>query len=286
MNMAIIMQCHRNPEQINKIIDFFDDNEIDIYIHIDKKSNIKKYIKKNKNVNILNNSEDVRWGQYSQVKATLNLIRSVNESKKKYKYIHFISGQDYPIKSLKYIKDFFEKSKVQYIQYYEFPNCELVKEGHDRYEVYYPQWMIDRPKSIIKKIIRVVYREFVLRSKILKRDISKMPKFYGGSSWFSITGDCAEYILKFIDENKEINKFFRNSIYSDEMFFQTIILNSKYKKDVVNDNLRYIDWSEGKESPKSLGKEDIDCAINTSNIFARKIEDLDIIKYIDSKILE
>lgn len=285
MSMAIIIQCHRNSDQVNKIIDFFDDKEIDIYVHIDKKSDIKEFIKKNKNVSILDNSINVKWAQYSQVKATIDLMTAVKESGKKYKYIHFISGQDYPVKTLSYIKDFFDNSQKQYIEYFTFPNNDLVTKGYDRYQVYYPQWIIDRPSCKFKRIIRGVYRECILKSKFLKRNISDMPKFYGGSCWFSITGDCAEYILEYVNENKRFNEFFKNSIYSDEMFFQTIILNSVYKDDVVNDNLRYIDWSEKKGSPKSLGEIDIDYAIKSTDIFARKIEDISIMEYIDSQFL-
>lgn len=282
--MAIIMQCHRDIELINKIIDFFYDGDIDIYIHVDKKSTIKNKINRTNNVFILDNSIDVRWARYSQVEATLSLMRSVENSGKKYKYIHFISGQDYPIKSIKYIKNFFEKTNKQYLEFFKFPNEELVKNGYDRYEVYYPQWIIDRPRCYWKRILRVIYREVILTSKILKRNLKIIPEVYGGSCWFSITGECMSYILNFIDNNKAYEKFFKNSIYADEMFFHTIILNSKYKKDIVNNNLRYLDWSEAKESPKVLSESDIDLAINSNNIFARKIEDINILKYIDKKL--
>lgn len=286
MKMAIIMQCHRNSDQVNRIIDFFNDKDIDIYIHIDKKSNIQQEIKKRDNVFILNNSIDVRWARYSQVEATLCLMKQVQLSKKTYKYIHFISGQDYPVKSIEYIKEFFENNNNQYVNYFEFPNNELVKNGIDRYAVYYPQWIIDRPKCFWKRLLRVIYREIILISKIFKRNCKDMPKFYGGSSWFSITGECMEYILKFLNENMYFEKFFENSIYPDEMFFQTIILNSKYQKYVVNDNLRYLDWSQGKESPKVLENIDVEYAINSNKIFARKIEKISVIDYIDKTLIK
>lgn len=41
------------------------------------------------------------------MKAELFLLRKIVEDKKDYAYIHFFSGQDYPIKNLQYIKDFF-----------------------------------------------------------------------------------------------------------------------------------------------------------------------------------
>lgn len=79
MKMAIAMQCHANSEQINKIIEFFDDDDIDIYIHIDKKSNIKSEIVTRNNVYILDNNINVKWGQYSQVEATLELFKRIKK---------------------------------------------------------------------------------------------------------------------------------------------------------------------------------------------------------------
>ena len=112
--------------------------------------------------------------------------------------------------------------------------------------------MIDRPENMKKRIIRVAYRELILRTRIFKRKTDFIEDFYYGSAWFSITGDCMKFILSYIENNKKYIEFFKNSIYPDEMFFQTIIMNSKYSKSIVNNNLRYIDWSEKKASPKTL----------------------------------
>ena len=37
MKLAILMLCHKKPKQINKLIDALLDDDIDIYIHVDKK---------------------------------------------------------------------------------------------------------------------------------------------------------------------------------------------------------------------------------------------------------
>ena len=286
MKMAILIQCHTKSDQVNKIINFFKDEDIDIYIHVDKKSNIKLEINNNYNVYILDNSIDVRWGRFSQVEATLAMFNEVKKSKKSYNYIHLISGQDYPIKNLEYIKKFFSNIDKQFIDYVKLPYKNLTKHGEDRYKVYYPQWIIDRPKCLWKRFLRVLYREFVLRTRILERDTSNISEFYYGSQWMSITYGCMEYILEYINNNIKYYNFFKNSIYSDEMFFQTIILNSPFKNKVENNNLRYIDWSENLESPKNLQYTDIDYALKSDKIFARKINELKIINYINEKLLE
>ena len=77
MKIAFLMQCHKNSIQINRLIDKLKHSEVDVYIHIDSKSQrLREEIKRNENVHLLPNEKcvDVQWGTFSQVTATLNLI--------------------------------------------------------------------------------------------------------------------------------------------------------------------------------------------------------------------
>lgn len=282
MKMAIAIQCHANSNQINKLIEFFFDEDIDVYIHIDKKSNIKNEIIVKENVYFVDNNKDVQWGQFSQVEATLELFSKISDSNNKYDYIHLISGQDYPIKTIKEFKKFFSDNNKQYIRYTKLPTCNLSRMGKDRYEVYYPSWLIDRPSKHFKRYVRLFYREFILFTKIFKRKIDFIDDIYYGSQWFSITGECLTYILNYIKNNKKYVEFFKNSIYSDEMFFQTIIINSNFDWHIEDNNLRYIDWSEKQGSPKTLDVNDIDKALISNCFFARKIVDINVVNYIEN----
>lgn len=81
------------------------------------------------------------------------------------------------------------------------------------------------------------------------------------------------------------SNFFRNSLCADELYFHTIIMNLEYGKYVKNTNLRYIDWNNAKNgSPKMLEKSDIEKAIKSENIFARKVGNVDVIDYAYSLI--
>ena len=64
-----------------------------------------------------------------------------------------------------------------------------------------------------------------------------------GSSYWCLTRECVTYVNAFVRENPDFVDFFKHLWIPDELFFQTIILNSPFKNRVVNDNLRCIDWS-------------------------------------------
>ena len=99
MKIAFIILCHKNPNQINDLIKSISDKNIDIYIHLDKKSNIQDEIIKDKNIFILpkEKSVSVSWGSNDMIKATLKMIECIKNSNIKYDYVWLISGQDYPI---------------------------------------------------------------------------------------------------------------------------------------------------------------------------------------------
>lgn len=77
MRVAFLMQCHKNPEQINLLLDALNYPMVDVFVHVDKKSQgIRKKIKQREGVYILPAQQcvDVQWAQYSQIEATLQLL--------------------------------------------------------------------------------------------------------------------------------------------------------------------------------------------------------------------
>lgn len=279
--MAYAIQCHKNVNQVNRLIENLDNPNIDFFIHVDKKSDIINEILKKENVHILKSRIDVQWGGFSQVEATLHLFKRINKSGP-YSYIHLISGQDFPVKSKNHIQKFFQENNgKQFIEFIDLPQILL-----NRVKVYYPRFFSENGKF---GIMRGVYKRLVMNTKWFTRDISRLPTLYKGSSWFSITGDCLEYILKFIDDNEFFYTFFKNTFCGDEVFFQTILVNSPYKMQIVNDNQRYILWKEGDKSPKTLVVDDYNDIINSEKLFARKFDatkDDDILKIIEEQIKE
>ncbi|WP_010632906.1 beta-1,6-N-acetylglucosaminyltransferase [Sporolactobacillus vineae] len=277
IKMAYAIQCHKNSGQINELIKNLNDENIDFFIHVDNKSNIAKSIVKRDNVFLMKDRINVTWSGFSQVEATLGLLKMIRESNNDYDYVHLLSGQDFPIKSRYFIGQFFKNNLGKnFIEYEDFPIHIL-----QRIKVYYPKLLIGRGK--IRRLVRGLYWRLIMKTP-LTRKIDFLPRLYYGSSWFSITGECAKYILNFVDENKKYYNFFKNSFCSDETFFQTIILNSIFKTSVVNNNYRYIDWyKKGLPSPKTLTLDDYNKLSFSDDLYARKF-DADIDNQVIGKI--
>lgn len=122
--IAILIQCHKNPEQVNMILGALQHPDVDSYIHVDKKSDISSKLKISSQIHILPDEYrvDVQWATFSQVRATLNLLRHASHHGK-YEHYWFCSGKDFPIKPVDEIVQFLHsKPDTNFIQIWDSTN--------------------------------------------------------------------------------------------------------------------------------------------------------------------
>ena len=274
MKHAYLILAHNQPKLLQKLLACLDDENNDIYIHIDKKNkdidisslsgictrSIVTVIKKYK----------VQWGSMSIVKAELALLKlSVPYN---YDFYHFISGVDYPIKSQKYIQDFYEQNKGK--NFLMFCTDEMNEYHKTRYMYYY--FGVKRHNNTFTEFFYNIFNKLSLfTQKRLKIDRNKGDiKSYYGSQWCDITNNFATYLVA---NEKVIFKRFNHTYIPDESVFHSMLvyggfLNTLYSdKKISNDaNMREIDWERG--SPYTFKEEDYNMLINSNHLFARKFD--------------
>ena len=72
----------------------------------------------------------------------------------------------------------------------------------------------------------------------------------------------------FLSENPDYVRFFEHVFVPDELFFQTIIMNSELRDTVENDDLRYLDWSR-EPAPAVLTRDDLPALARRSGSSSR-----------------
>lgn len=290
MKIAFLMLAHKSPNQINMLLECLNDNDIDVYIHIDKKSNIKRDITNFSNNIYVNDNDriDIKWGSVSMVQATINLIKAMIESNKTYDYVCLISGQDFLIKDIEDLKDFLHTNYGNnYIEILNKENANYYK-YKKRVDLYYPQWMISKNKFIIllKFVYIIITGGFTKSISIFKRNKNYDLPFSFGSQWWTLQYDTVVEMYKLISQHTEYLKYYSNSLVPDESFFQTIFMMTSSSSQYV-DSLTYTDWKEQINHPKTLQKEDIEILDGiTDKFIARKFDeniDSDVIKYYHKK---
>lgn len=278
MRTAHLIIVHKNPEQIERLVKRLQHPDFDFYIHVDKKVNIKQFLNIGllKNVYFISNRVDVRWACYNTSKAILYSIVEICNSGKKYNFINHMSGQDYPLKPVEYIADFFKNnSGKEYITYRDIIHD--WKEAQMRYNrFHFINYRINGNlivgRDTFEKLASLIFG---------KRKLPYSLHPYGESSFWMLSPETALFVANRVLNDKKLTRFFSTTWCADEFVFQTIIMNSAIKSRVVNENFRYINWSEKKANPKILTLDDINELQKSSMLFARKF---DITQ--DAKILD
>ena len=275
MKHAILITAYKNYHHLEEIIQCFDDN-FELYIHLDKKSKISENeltkLKSNDAVKLVSQKYKVNWGGFYHLKSILYLTEQALKNPEN-QYFHLITGHDFPIKKASYFGEFFENNDAEYMEYYTIP-----KMGHadnnnmDRIEYFnfHDLWNSKIHKQFEK--IRLIIR---LQKRLgFKRKLSsKMPKLYGGSTYWSLSRECLEYVLEFTQKNKWVLNRFKYTLCAEEFYFQTLIMNSNFAPKVVNDNLRHIDWvARNGNNPAVLDETDFEKLEETNAVFARKFD--------------
>lgn len=240
---------------------------MNIYVHIDLKSNeiFEEDIKElnYKNIKVIR-KYDIQWGTFNHILAILDLMKL--EIKDNNTYFHIISGQDYKIKSLNYFKEHFNGNNLIYMSVTDEKH--MSEEVKNRYKV-----------GIYNSFCSLKDNEVREKNKSFSRNcdnIGEFKKIYKGVIWSSIPNYAVKYILDYVSANEEFLNDLMNCIIPKEFFLQTILMNSKYKSKVVEDNLRYILWElKNGSNPAFLDETDFkNIQSDETAIFARKTDSI------------
>ena len=279
MRIAHIIMAHKNPDQLERLVVAMKHPMFDLYIHLDKKTDIKSFehISKYDNVVFIGHRMECNWGGYSFVKAILNSMTQVLSSGKEYKFINLMSGQDYPLKSVDELYKYLCNHVSISFLAYEHVDHSWWEHAVSRYEFYHFTDFNLVGRYILQKITNKImpHRKFPLDLPL-----------YGStnSSWWILSAEAGQYLVDFIKDNSKLNRFMKFTWGADEFLITTIIMNSPFKDRVINDNLRHIDWSFGGAHPKVFAKKDLSDLVNTNKYFARKFDitvDTEILDLID-----
>ncbi|MBQ7740023.1 MAG: glycosyl transferase [Eubacterium sp.] len=274
---AIMIIAHNQFELLEKLILALDDERNDIFVHIDAKVSdfdfeYFKTLTKFSEVFFTDERVNVTWGDFSQVKTEITLLKTAyahNDKTNPYTYYHLISGVDLPIKSNDYIHSFFEDNDGK--EFVHYTDNTVSESSLSRLKYYH--FFRKKRNSFTKILSQSIYRiEKIIRVDRLKNNGLLVQK---GCNWFSITGDFAEHIVKNIDKYENSFKY---SYCGDEVFIQTLLESSKYKYNLYMPNcnndhtacMRLIDWERG--NPYVWRKENYDEIMASPCIFARKFD--------------
>lgn len=277
LNHCLLMTAYR-PESapvINQLISHLPDNW-GFYIHYDKKSKVSPE-RIDPRAHFLSKYK-VYWGAKEHMDAILDMLREAYDSDASYDYFHMITGEDYwtcpPM-----MFDSVVNPPYSYIRYYALPREGWFNGGYELLQYKQLSSYGDIRKGLFRFLNRVVKWSQILLG--IKQPLPDYPLYCGLANW-SLHRSAVENIFN-SPIAKDLYSHTNNTFDPEELFFQTVLMNSPLKDKLINNSLRYIDWSSV-PAPKRLSEEDLDAVLQSGTLFCRKVSDIRLARVMDSRL--
>lgn len=261
--IAYFIGCHRNANQINRLMKLIYRTDNLYIINIDKKSPaefykavISSFFSSYENVYFMHNRVD--WGGWNQVQVTLDAIKKALSLDNGWTHFINLSGLDFPLKS---------QEEIQTELSNNLDKSFIEARHHD---------LKDEQSKILFAFNIMGYKgKNPLRFDLMYPFI----KFHKGSQWMILSRAFCNNVL-YGKMSKKLIPIFTNAYIPDESFFTTLAANGELSSSIIWENKRFIEWGQETPHPKTFIISDFDCLIASQKYFARKFDET-----IDSEIL-
>lgn len=270
--IAYFLLVHRYPEQFKRLFKaiYLPGNQY--VVHVDKSSgedlekDIATFLEPFQGVELLE-PKNALWGGYSLVDAELRGMTRLLSMDASWTHYINLSGQDFPLKSQNYIRQFFAAN----------PDKQFIRAQDQRKE---------RPDTLNRISHIFTEDDGVMTATGVARPYLAGDTPFIGTQWKAVTRSFCEFVCH-DPEADRFKAFYRNSFIADEAFFQTVMMNNCDQTSVMNDDLRMIDWvpdGDIKLRPRNYEGADLDQLQSSGDLFARKFdaeEDPDILSLLE-----
>jgi len=205
------------------------------------------------------------------------LLMTEASKNREYEFFHLITGSDLPAKSLQVFKHFFEEHRDKnYMHYFPLPapgNHWGEDGGLGRINYFYFINNFLDIRNTKYTAVRIDRKLRKLHSQYLpKRRFSFFEQLYGGSTYWSLSADAVNYAVNFFKQEPAYLRGFRFTLIGEEIFLQTLLLNTQEIK-VENNYLRFMRWDEYGTKPEILVESDFESLQQPEIFFARKFDE-------------
>ncbi len=277
---AYLIRAHRRPDQLIRLVDRLSTPAASFHIHVSARAPHEVYETMRRG---LAGRDDVHWvdripayySGFSLVRSVLAGLEDVARAGLP-QHVVLLSGQDYPLRPAPDIEALLAgRAGESLVEHFRIPSERWAGEtgGLDRIRYLHFE--------------RVHYRTRILRVPFLRRSFPAGLEPYGGSAWCALSDEAVRTLLAFEDESPQAFSFFARVKTPDEIFIQTVLLNSPERERVANEAIHHIEWPGGSH-PTTFRLEDFPRLAASGNPFARKFDsslDAEILDLIDRELL-
>lgn len=229
-------------------------------------------------------AKQVRSNFSCQVQPYLDAIDWLERERLPYEWLVNLSAQDYPMKPVATIEATLLGSKCDgFIRYWDVRSAQSPwsrRKARTRYCYRYRRLEDGAENGLhaLRALTRVLPIEFHLiygpqvGVRVWHHPFRNGFRCYGGWAWFSLRRRAVLHLREFLLARPDVERHYRGTIVPEESIVQTVLANAG-RFDLVNDDLRYVDYSGAiKGSPRVLTLADLPMLAASRYHFARKFD--------------
>jgi len=298
VNIAYFLIVHKSPEQVVRLVRRLDAPGVTFYVHVDSTSpdevdlGVRSGTYSMPNVHFVR-SHPCYWAGIGPVLGTLDCIRTALSESPPVDYAVLLSGQDYPIRQHdEIISALGALEGSAHMNWMRLPDARWSRGGLERYKTWHVR-LRDRTITLpynphTSTRIGRKWSSLLRRLKAQRPFLSGLAPF-GGLAYWGMSRDVMAYVAGWADSNPAFVEYFRYVFAPDEMFFQTVLMNSPLRGSVVNHPLHYTKWDAAKSyaHPVTLTASDLPSVLSSGALFARKFDpaiDCEVLDLLDREI--
>ena len=300
MKVCFVVMTHHQPEIFRLLVKNITSPSADIVVHLDRRADLSAFVNPDiPRLHFMRRRNRVHWAGWSQAKTiceALEYALTISDAD----YFIFLAGTDFPIQGSDRLV-----AHLQSIWPANLLNYYPLVPGIWGYMLIGRYHLVDLRTSLTRIAIPYGSRSFgtLVRKLEARLNARFQPRnttwtnIYSGSSRWCLNRETVRYVVDFYrsSASRRLKKFLRLSANTDEIFFQTAILNSSHrhacigfdetealeifdgKRPPLPDEKRvymhYIDWSRERENPAILDEADFEHLKQSGKFFAVKFTD-------------
>jgi hypothetical protein len=280
---AYLIFAHKNLDQLLRLVRRLDTGQASFFVHVDEKTDTAaceremRELSEIPNVNLVERHRSP-WASFGFVRAQRAAMEAALRTGAPFTHLMLLTGQQYPIRPAHEIDSFFDAHRGTSFMGYGDRNTATFKMRKRRFRNWH-FYFAGR------------HWEVPLNKVGVRRSIPGGMRPYRGAADFTLSRECAEYACQFVEHNPRYVRFFKHTIFADEFFWHTILLNSPLADKVENVTLRYAQYADRSGHGALLRKEHLPeiKAKAAEHLFATKFDttvDSYILDLIDRDILK
>jgi hypothetical protein len=299
MAVAFHLLAHRNPAQAARLLKAIWHPDNTYVVHYDKRRPAEEHraihaLAEGKPNILIQKPRAVLWGRFSLYRAQHEGLRLAIDSGRSWSHWINLSGQCYPLVPIEGIQQACsEAGEHSFVRHFEplvngdWPHPQERLTGYVLDSVCLEWWL--RLPGIGRRLRRIFGGESSLpRLPGIRRALPKTFTWFGGDNWVVLSRAAAEHLV-LAAKAATIIAALRHSAIPDESVFQTVLMNSPFSAQVINQHRRLINWRHGMASPTVFTTADWPALMQGAtdgNWFARKFEAASpILDMIDAHLL-